>query len=155
MVVGEEGRAEGSGWFANGGGGGRDGTVWVPTACVNTLRRGNADAAFGFCDCDCGTGFEARGANGESRRVTNGGVGTLGGVPDRLIVAMEVEVEPCVVEVRATSSGFAFFDGARPLTRTFLGGRGGGESAGSISIVRGGEVRMFVFTVTIGGVEAV
>ena len=79
----------------------------------------------------------------------------MGGVPDRLSVTIEVEVEPCGVEVRARSSVFAFFDGARPLTRTFLGGRGGAESAGSISIVRGGEVGMFVFTVTIGGVEAV
>ncbi len=145
VAGGEEGRAEGGGWFAGGGGCVCGEAAWGPAACVKTLRRGKTG-----CDCDCVAGH---GARGERRRVPNGGVGILGGVTDRLGVA--VEAEACGVEVRGKLSVLAFFDGARLLQRPFLGGRDGADSAGSISIVMGGDVGMRGFTVTIGGVEAV
>lgn len=144
MVGGGEDRAEGG---AGGEGCVCTGAAWGPTACVKTFRRGKTG-----CDCDCGAG---RGARGESRRLPNGGVGIFGGVTDRLCVAVKVEAEAYGVEAMGRLSVFAFFDGARLFKRPFLGGRGGAESAGSISIVMGGDVGIFVFTVTIGGVEAV
>lgn len=144
MVDGEEGRVAGGGWFGEGTAAGScrdcDGD---PAACVKILRRGKTGGVFDFCDCDCG----------ESRRVANGGVGTLGGVTDRLVVAVAVEARG--VEVRSGTSVRAFFRGARLLTRPFRGGKGEAEPADSISIVASGEVGMFVFTVTIDGTEPV
>lgn len=98
--------------------------------------------------------FEAGGAGEESRRVTNGGVGTLGGVADRLNVEMGAEASG--VEARSGPSVFDFFGGARVFPRTlFFGGTGGAESAASSSIVVGGPVCKFVVTVTISGSRAV
>jgi hypothetical protein len=95
----------------------------------------------------CGQG----GAGGESRRVTNGGVGTLGGVTDRLGVAVKAE-EASGVEVRGWIERLCLFGRARVFARPFFGVRGGAESADSISIVVSGEVGMHLsFTVTIGG----
>lgn len=85
----------------------------------------------------------------------NGGVGILGGVADRLGIAMTVELYGA--EVRGGSSVFVFLDGLRPF-RPFFGGTGGEESADSISIMAGGEVGMvgmFVPRVTIGGMKVV
>lgn len=113
---------------------------------MKTLRRGKTGGVFDFCDCDCGAGFETRGARGESRLVTKGGVGTLGGVMDRLGVGVgvAVSVEVCGVVVRVASRVFPFFGGKRPFTRPLFGGTGSGsaEPADSISMVASGEVGM-------------
>jgi len=79
----------------------------------------------------------------------NGGVGTLGGVVDRLRIGVEAEASG--VEVRGSSS---VFGGARVFQRVFFGIP---ESTASNLIVVSGSVGVFVFAaaVTIGGTEAV
>lgn len=133
----------------------RDGGSGGAGCRVKILRRGKTGGVLDFCGCDCcGGGFKAGGAGGESRRVMNGGVGTLGGVADRLGVGMGVEASD--VEASSGSNVFDFFGGARGFQWAFLfGGKGGGKSTASISIMVGGSVGMVVFIVTIGGSGAV
>ena len=135
---GEVARAAGDGGscVAQSGECGCDGAGLGPAAGVEMLRRGKTGGVFDFCDSDCGRVFEA-GSAGESRRVRNGGVGTLGGVADRLDVGAR--------------GGLSFLGFLGRFQRTFFGGRNGAESAGSISIIVSGSVVIFVITVTNGG----
>ena len=103
---------------------------------------------FDFCDCDWGGACGVGGAAGGSRRAMNGGVGTLGGVADRLRIGVEAEAGG--VEVRGGSS---VLGGARVFQRAFFGILGRAEStASNLTVV---SVFVFAVAVTIGGTEAI
>lgn len=63
------------------------------------------------------------GARRGFRRVPNGGVGILGGVPDRLGLVVKVEAEACGLEARRRLGLVALFDGVQLFQLfVFLGG---------------------------------